>query len=253
MSLLTEQYVIVLTCICFQNSCCFDMLISCKNLKGALQAVCCCLCQNLHVHAVAYSHSSQDATFVMLKPYANVLHHMCGHTACAHSCMTCHCIYPATLQTSSVSAWNGSRAQSHLEEVQPQGRAVDKAFKRELGPLPFYPDLLLLYQDRSRGYTYQADFRMGEVDDMMTAPTSLVPQQEQRRMQAPVLGYANPFPPPPAPPSICLSPSLCPFASNGLPLLWFACTVIGGLTVFAGGSCHAYICFSSKAQLEVAA
>lgn len=72
--------------------------------------------------------------------------------------------------------------------MQPQGRAVDKAFKTELGPLPYYPDLLLLYQDRSRGYTYQADFRMAELDDMLTAPT-LVPQQQQQRTQAPVLGY----------------------------------------------------------------
>ena len=35
---------------------------------------------------------------------------------------------------------------------------------------------------------------MGELDEMMTAPTSLVPQQEQQRMQAPMLGYANPIP-----------------------------------------------------------
>ena len=125
------------------------------------------------------------------------------------------------LQTSSGSARSCFRAQSHLEEAQPQGRAVDKAFKRELGPLPYYPDLLLLYQDRSRGYTYQADFRMAELDQMMNAPTSLVPQQEQQRMQSPVLGYA-PFPPPSLPP---------PFASNGLPLLQFACTVVGHLTV----------------------
>ena len=78
--------------------------------------------------------------------------------------------------------------------MQPQGRAVDKAFKRELGPLPYYPNLLPLYQDRSRGYTYQADFRMAELDDMLTAPT-FVPQQQQQRMQAPMLGYTpNPQP-----------------------------------------------------------
>ncbi|KAL3160747.1 hypothetical protein ABBQ32_010656 [Trebouxia sp. C0010 RCD-2024] len=80
-----------------------------------------------------------------------------------------------------------TRAQSHVEEVQPQGRAVDKAFKRELGPLPYYPDLLVLYQDRRRGYTYQADFRTTELDEMLAAPT-LVSQQQQQRMQAPVLG-----------------------------------------------------------------
>ncbi|KAL3139282.1 Cilia- and flagella-associated protein 43 [Trebouxia sp. C0009 RCD-2024] len=79
------------------------------------------------------------------------------------------------------------RAQSHVEEVQPQGRAVDKAFKRELGPLPYYPDLLVLYQDRSRGYTYQADFQATELDEMLAAPT-MVSQQQQQRMQAPVLG-----------------------------------------------------------------
>ena len=71
--------------------------------------------------------------------------------------------------------------------MQPQGRAVDRAFKRELGPLPSYPDLLLLYQDRTRGYTYQADFRMAEMEQVManSAPT---PQPLQ--LQQPVLGYA---------------------------------------------------------------
>ena len=73
---------------------------------------------------------------------------------------------------------------------------MDKAFKRELGPLPYYPDLLVLYQDRIRGYTYQADFRMSELDEMLAAPT-LVSQQQQR-VQAPVLGYD------PAP-SCCMS------------------------------------------------
>lgn len=85
-------------------------------------------------------------------------------------------------------SWVWCRAQSHVEEVQPQGRAVDKAFKRELGPLPYYPDLLVLYQDRSRGYTYQADFQATELDEMLAAPT-MVSQQQQQRMQAPVLGY----------------------------------------------------------------
>lgn len=116
------------------------------------------------------------------------------------------------LQTGSRSAWNCFRAQSHLEEVLPQGRAVDKAFKRELGPLPYYPELLLLYQDRSRGYTYQADFRMAELDELMTASTSPVPLQEQQRMQAPVLGYA---------PSGPLPSTL--LASLLLPLLSTAC------------------------------
>lgn len=72
--------------------------------------------------------------------------------------------------------------------MQPQGRAVDKAFKRELGPLPYYPDLLLLYQDRTRGYTYQADFRMAELDQMLTATAPVPPDQQ---VQAPVLGYAS--------------------------------------------------------------
>ena len=80
------------------------------------------------------------------------------------------------------------RAQGHLEEMQPQGRAVDKAFKRELGPLPYYPDLLLLYQDRSRGHTYQPDFRMAELDQML--PAASPPPPQDPRMHAPILGYA---------------------------------------------------------------
>jgi len=63
---------------------------------------------------------------------------------------------------------------------------VDKAFKRELGPLPYYSDLLQLYQDRTRGYTYQADFRMAELDQMLTTTSSPSPQEQQ--LQAPVLG-----------------------------------------------------------------
>ena len=115
---------------------------------------------------------------------------------------------------------------------------MDKGFKRELGPLPYNSDLLLLYQDRNRGYTYQADFRMAELDDMMTAPTSLVPQQEQQRMQAPVLGYRSLLPHPPPPPR-CLPPLPLPLP---LPVRWcttrpdsndyvatqFAGAVIGG-------------------------
>lgn len=77
------------------------------------------------------------------------------------------------------------RAQGHLEEVRPQGKAVDKAFKRELGPLPYYPDLLLLYQDRTRGYTYQADFRMADIDQMLTA---VAPSPQELQMQSPVMG-----------------------------------------------------------------
>ncbi|DBA69301.1 TPA: Cilia- and flagella-associated protein 43 [Trebouxia sp. C0005] len=78
------------------------------------------------------------------------------------------------------------KAQGHLDEVSPQGRAVDKAFKRELGPLPYYSDLLQLYQDRTRGYTYQPDFRMAELDQMLTTTSSPSPQEQQ--LQAPVLG-----------------------------------------------------------------
>ena len=63
---------------------------------------------------------------------------------------------------------------------------MDKAFKRELGPLPYYSDLLLLYQDRTRGFTYQADFRMADVEHMLTTTSAPSPQEQQ--MQAPVLG-----------------------------------------------------------------
>lgn len=124
---------------------------------------------------------------------------------------------------------------------------MDKAFKRELGPLPYYSDLLLLYQDRSRGYTYQADFRMAELDDMMTAPTSLVPQQEQQRMQAPVLGYLSPTSPPfPSPFSSLLVHShsqatMTTLPHNLLVLLWVL------KAVYAGGSCTDP---NSKAKLK---
>ena len=205
------------------------MIVSCKKLKGALQASCPCLHENSHVYVDACSYCSQDATFVKTwcqcpAPHVQVRclctfqsQPHCIHLAASHACQDVS--DPANL------ACNCFRAQSHLEEVQPQGRAVDKAFKRELGPLPYYPDLLLLYQDRSREYTYQADFRMAELDEMMTAPTSLVSQQEQKRTQAPVLGYAPPFPPPSLP------------LPNGLPALPCACTVIGDLIGFAGASC----------------
>ena len=69
--------------------------------------------------------------------------------------------------------------------MQPQGRAVDKAVKRELGPLPCYQDLLLLYQDRTRGFTYQADFRMAEVEQMLT---NTGPTLAETHMPTPVLG-----------------------------------------------------------------
>ena len=61
--------------------------------------------------------------------------------------------------------------------MQPQGRAIDKAFKHELGPLTCYSDLLVMYQDRSRGITYQADFQMAELSQML-ASAPAVPQQQ---------------------------------------------------------------------------
>lgn len=65
------------------------------------------------------------------------------------------------------------RAQTHLDSVQPQGRAIDKAFKHELGPLACYSDLLETYQDRLRGITYQADFQMAELAQLLTAAPAM--------------------------------------------------------------------------------
>ena len=70
------------------------------------------------------------------------------------------------------------RAQTHLDGIQPQGRAIDKAFKHELGPLACYSDLLVMFQDRLRAITYQADIQMAELTQLLM-PAPAMPQQQQ--------------------------------------------------------------------------
>lgn len=74
-----------------------------------------------------------------------------------------------------------NRAQKHLDNVEPQGRAIDKAFRHELGPLACYTDLLALYQDRVQGITYQADPQMAELGRVLTvtSATAQLPRQQQ--------------------------------------------------------------------------